>query len=78
LPAIVRDAQGRLVIEFVRRKASTNPGITYIVETGGSLPDWSPLDLSTASVTSIDSVWERVAVTDPTVSANRFGCVRVQ
>lgn len=72
------DAQGRLTIEFVRRKSASNPGITYIVETGPDLIAWSPLSLTAATVTSIDNVWERVTVTDPTIAAKRFGRVRVQ
>lgn len=77
LPFITRDTQGRLVIEFIRRKASSNPGITYTVETGTDLGGWNGLDLSNVSVVSLDSIWERVTVTDPTVSTNRFGRVRV-
>jgi hypothetical protein len=77
LPRISHDGQGRLVVEFVRRKASGNPGIAYMVETGSDLVTWSTLSLTNATVTSIDNVWERVSVTDPTVAAKRFGRVRV-
>lgn len=77
LPLITRDAQGRLTIAFVRRKASTNPGISYSVETGSDLAILQPLDLSAAIVVSIDETWERVTVTDPAVTPNRFGRVRV-
>lgn len=77
LPAIGRDAQGRLVVDFVRRKAITDPGIVYQVETGADLTNWGALDLGAASVTSINSVWERVSVTDPTPGTRRFGRVRV-
>lgn len=77
LPYITRDAQGRLFVEFVRRKAATNPGITYIVETGDDLTALLSLDLSGATVVSIDGTWERVSVTDPTVTSKRFGRVRV-
>jgi hypothetical protein len=78
LPRITRDTGGRLVIEFVRRKASTSPGISYTVETGENLNGFTALDLSGATVVSIDSRWERVTVTDPAVTAKRFGRVRVQ
>jgi CSLREA domain-containing protein len=77
LPFITRDAQGRLFIEFVRRKAATNPGVGYIVETGEDLSALQPLDLAMASVVSIDSIWERVSVVDPTVTPRRFGRLRV-
>ncbi|HEV3410352.1 MAG TPA: hypothetical protein VG095_08660, partial [Chthoniobacterales bacterium] len=63
---------------FVRRKASSNPGITYMVETGDNLTILQPLDLSGATIVSIDAKWERVTVTDPAVTAKRFGRVRVE
>ncbi len=77
LPFIDRDAQGRLVIEFIRRKAATNSGITYVVETGDDLTDLQPLALTGASVGSIDAAWERVTVIDPVITPKRFGRVRV-
>ena len=77
LPRADHDGQGRLVLEFVRRKASTGAGISYIVETGSDLLSWTPLSLTNAIVTSIDGTWERVTVTDPTVAATRFGRVRL-
>ncbi len=77
LPFLYRDAQGRLVIEFLRRKAATLPGIACIVETGDDLTALQPLNLSGATVVSIDPTWERVTVTDPTVTPKRFGRVRV-
>ena len=78
LPHIYRDAQGHLVIEFIRRKAATNPGIAYIVETGDALAALQTLSLSGAAAISIDANWERVTVTDPTITPKRFGRVRVQ
>ncbi|MBS0658742.1 MAG: hypothetical protein JSR82_10920 [Verrucomicrobia bacterium] len=77
LPFITRDEQGRLFVEFVRRKAATNPGIAYLVETSADLGSWSALDLGAANVTSIDATWERVTVVDPTLTPKRFGRVRV-
>ena len=77
LPRVGYDGQGRLVLEFVRRKAASTGGIAYIVETGPDLVNWSALGLTNANVTSIDATWERVSVTDPAVSAKRFGRVRV-
>ncbi len=77
LPLISSDAQGRLVVEFVRRNAAGHPGIVYNVETGDDLSFLAPLDLSTANVVTIDSTWERVTVVDPAISLQRFGRVRV-
>jgi hypothetical protein len=77
LPAITMDAQQRLVFQFVRRKAATNPGIGYVVETSPNLSSWAALDLSGASVESIDGTWERITITDPTAGAMRFGRVGV-
>jgi hypothetical protein len=77
LPGFGIDDQGRLVCEFVRRKATTNPGIAYIVETGPDLTNLRPLDLSAASVESINAVWERVTVTDAAITPKRFGRVRL-
>lgn len=77
LPAVSYDGAGRLVLEFVRRKASTTPGISYIVETSDDLMTWGDLDVSNASVTSIDNNWERVRAVDSTLSPRRFGRVRV-
>jgi hypothetical protein len=76
LPALRIDAQGRLTIEFLRRKAATWPGIGYLIETGPAL-DLTPLELSLVSVQPVDAVWERVTVTDPATGARRFGRVRI-
>lgn len=79
LPLITVDGSGRLVVTFVRLKAVNNPGLTYTVETTDDLTTaWQTLNLTGASVTSIDANWERVSVTDPVISAARFGRVRVQ
>ncbi len=79
LPLITVDGSGRLVVTFVRLKAVNNPGLTYSVETTDDLTTaWQTLNLTGASVTSIDANWERVSVTDPVITAARFGRVRVQ
>jgi hypothetical protein len=80
LPSINTNATPQLVIQFVRRKASTNPGITYTAQVCSDLSDpgdWSTLDLSGATVESIDATWERVTVTDPAGGDSRFGRLRV-
>lgn len=70
----------RLTITYIRLKASTNPGITYVPEFSSSLGagSWSS-DYSGISVESIDANWERVTVIDnPSVTpSTRFGRVRV-
>jgi CSLREA domain-containing protein len=77
LPFITRDAQGRLFIEFVRRKATSHPGVGYLVETGADLSALTALDLAAATVTSINATWERVTVIDPVITPNRFGRLRI-
>lgn len=77
LPVASRDSQGRLVLEFLRRKASTFPGITYSVETGAGPDGLTEMGLAGAVVSSVDATWERVTVTDVVAGPNRFGRVRV-
>lgn len=77
LPRMELDEEGRLTLTFVRRKADSRPGITYLVEASSNLATWTRLSLSGASVTSLDPVWERVTVTDSTGGACRFGRVKV-
>mgnify|MGYP003589882056 CR=1 FL=1 len=70
--------QDRLTLEFVRRKSSTNPQITYAPEFSSTLAsgDWQAAGTST--VTSIDANWEQVKVTDSiAASPRRFARVRV-
>ena len=69
-----------LQIEYIRRKASTNPQIRYFPEFKSSLAggEW---EVQTAkTVTSIDGDWERVVVSDlidTSTSSQRFGRVRL-
>ena len=69
-----------LQIEYIRRKASTNPQISYFPEFSSSLTggEW---EVQTAeTVTSIDGDWERVVVSDlvdTSSSSQRFGRVRL-
>lgn len=72
----------KLRLEFVRRKSSTTPGITYAPQFSDTLLDsgtgaWQTAG-GTATVTSIDANWERVVIEDTTVgSAKRFGRVLI-
>ncbi|RYD38655.1 MAG: hypothetical protein EOP87_01155 [Verrucomicrobiaceae bacterium] len=65
-------------LEFIRRKSSSNPGITYTPQfstdlSGSGAAGWQPAT-ATATVTSIDSIWERVVVPDhlPPGQSRRF------
>ena len=68
---------GKLRIEFLRRKASTNPGITYTAQFGSELSGWIDIPVGTPPGTSIDATWERVVVDDPVGGTHRFGRVKV-
>ncbi len=76
LPHISRTPSGQLQITYLRRKASTYPGITYTPETGSILSDFAALT-ATETVTSIDTNWERVTITDSSTASKRFGRVKV-
>jgi len=63
-PAISFDStRNRIRIDFVRRKASANPGIIYQVEFSSDLTHWTT-NASLLSTTPIDSIWERVCYED--------------
>ena len=68
-----------LVIEYIRRRASTNPGITYRVQFSSDLQNWVDESLP-ETVEPINATWERVFVTDnpPAGSSRRMGRVKVQ
>ena len=69
---------GKLRLEFLRRKASTNPGITYSPQFSANLAAWTDFAGVPTTVTSVDATWERVVVDDPgVVAAKRFGRVQV-
>lgn len=70
-----------LQIEYIRRKASTNPQINYFPEFASSLTTGQWEVQTAETVTSIDANWERVVVTDSTdlsIENQRFGRVRVE
>jgi hypothetical protein len=72
-----------LRLTYVRRKATTYPGITYAPEfaSGLATPEaWAANPSATEAVTSIDTTWERVSVTDGGASATtspRFARIRI-
>lgn len=72
--------QDRLTMEFVRRKATTNPQIEYAAEFSGTLENGSWSQSGTESATWIDGAWERVKVTDSVNldgQTKRFGRLKV-
>ncbi len=73
-------AAGKLRVEFLRRKASTNPGISYSLEftSDVSTNSWSGTDVSTTPAgTSIDGTWERVTIDDALGGTKRFARMKV-
>lgn len=78
--AVIEEISGqkRFSVEFLRRKSTTNPQITYVPEFSPTLVpgDWQATGTST--VTSVDATWERVKATDDLpVEGRRFARVRV-
>jgi hypothetical protein len=68
-PAIWLDPiRHRLQVEFVRRKAATNPAIQYQVQFTSSASDWSSPGVE-LTATQIDATWERVRCEDNTTTA---------
>ena len=79
---IVRRVAGvggpRLELEYIRRKAASGSGLTYIAEFGDVPGAWQTA-AGVPAVTSLDVNWERVIVQDTAGIglAQRFGRVRV-
>jgi acetyl esterase/lipase len=72
----------QLALTFLRRKASTGPGIGYEVQWSEDFTTWTPqtLDGTNSETLSIDSSWERVRFlhTPGTGAARRFFRVAVR
>lgn len=68
---------GKLRLEFIRRKATTNPGITYTPQFCSDPSSWTDAPILNTP-TTIDTTWERVLVDDPAPAGfRRFGRVVV-
>ena len=67
---------GKLRVEFLRRKAGTNPGISYTPQFSSSIGTWTDFT-GPVTVTSIDGTWERVVADDPNTGGARYGRVKV-
>ncbi len=68
---------GKLQLTYIRRKASSNPGIFYAVEFSDTLTSWTTNPSATESITSLDVTFERVTVTDSTNPSQRFARMKV-
>lgn len=74
LPDIFKDPNNGLVFHFIRRKA---PGeLDYIPEISSDLQTWTPVSLTNAGVSGINSTWERVVAISPD-SVRQIGRVTV-
>lgn len=74
------DPDRHLRVEYVRRKASTNPDLSYAVEFGTDLAQVWVEQGGAETVTALDATWERVVVEDTVTTGSasrRFGRVRV-
>lgn len=77
LPLITR-VGGLLRIEFLRRKATTNSGLTYEPQFSDTLANPWSTSTATPTIIDIDSTWERVLIEDDQPGATkRFARVRV-
>jgi hypothetical protein len=84
LPAIraVDTPGGRILrFEYVRRKGSSSPGITYRPQISENLQSsgagaWRDIDLA-GETTTIDDVWERVIIQMPSDVPVRFARVGI-
>ena len=79
LPLVDVDGTGKLRVTYVRRKSTSNSGISYVVEFSDTLANgtWAVNASATTVVTSIDTTFERVVVTDASALAKRFVRVRM-
>ena len=73
LPLMGINAAGKLTVTFVRRRATSDPGIFYAVEFSNSLEEgsWAVNGAATESATVIDAIFERVVTTDSLANARR-------
>jgi autotransporter-associated beta strand protein len=71
LPAVSLAPDGRLRVTFLRRTAASLPSVSQGVVFSNDLVGWNPDPAATTSMTPIDSLWERVVLTDSTAPAAR-------
>ncbi len=76
--ATIEDSTRKLQITYIRRKPSSNPGITYTVLFSDTLASWDVNSSAAESATYLDSTFERVTVTDSEAApTTRFARLRV-
>ncbi len=71
LPVASRDSQGKLTLVYLRRAGANNPGITYRVEFSDLSAAFGVNPSAQTAVLPIDSIWERVTVTDSLTAPGR-------
>ena len=79
LPLIRRtESPHALSIQYLRRKASTNPGMTYTPQFSSGMDGIWSVFTGAETVQSIDANWERVTVDEgASMQQKRFGRVKV-
>lgn len=78
LPLVKIEAgTGKLQLIYIRRKLPTNSGINYNVEFSNDLITWATNPAATVAATSLDSIIERVTVTDSTAASKRFVRIKI-
>lgn len=64
LPVLRLNGTPASVFTYIRRKATTVPGVSYTVEWSDGLSGWAINPSATEIPFSLDTTWERVTVTD--------------
>ena len=81
LPLVgIKNGTTQLQITYMRRKASSNPGVDYSVQFSSTMASasWAPNPSATEAITWQDAIFERVTVTDSINSGSgRFARVSV-
>ncbi len=68
---------GKLTVTYIRRKATSAPGVSYTVEFSNTISSGSWAATGIETKTDIDTTFERVTVTDNAAYTKRFARVRV-
>lgn len=73
------DDSRRMGLRFPRRKATTEPGIRYVLEESGDLKAWTEVPTPGETLFATDDEWEDVALHVPVLSKGaRFLRVRIE
>jgi uncharacterized protein affecting Mg2+/Co2+ transport len=71
LPVLRLNGTPAAVFTYIRRKASTVPGITYSVQWSDGLTGWATNPAATEATLSLDGTLERVTLTDSFTTAQK-------